>query len=159
MRGITKDRLAPAPWLAVPAGLALIFVLIPFLGMFVQVRWTDLGTLLAGEAAQDALWLSLKTTVLSTVISVLLGVPLAHVIAYENTRRNKPTWLGRTLTVLVTLPMVLPPVVAGLALRSRLAGAAWLANTRTCSGSRLIHHHRCRHGADLCGDAFPDRVP
>lgn len=116
MRGITKDRLAPAPWLAVPAGLALIFVLIPFLGMFVQVRWTDLGTLLAGEAAQDALWLSLKTTVLSTVISVLLGVPLAHVIAYENTRRNKPTWLGRTLTVLVTLPMVLPPVVAGLAL-------------------------------------------
>lgn len=116
MRGITKDRLAPAPWLIVPAGLALVFVLVPFLGMFVQVRWTELGTLLSGKAAQDALWLSLKTTVISTTISVLLGVPLAHGIAYENTRRSKPTWLGRTLTVLVTLPMVLPPVVAGLAL-------------------------------------------
>ncbi|MDO5049544.1 MAG: ABC transporter permease [Actinomycetaceae bacterium] len=96
--------------------MALIFVIVPFIGMFVQVRWSDLGTLLAGEAAQDALWLSIRTTVISTVLSLVMGVPLAHIIAHQGTGSSKESWIGRTLKVLVTLPMVLPPVVAGLAL-------------------------------------------
>lgn len=113
---IGSSRLTPAPWLILPAGLALIFVLVPFVGMFVEVQWGDLWTLLSTREAKDALWLSLKTCLVSTVLSVVFGVPLAHLVAHENTRAGKQTWLGRTLSVMVTLPMVLPPVVAGLAL-------------------------------------------
>ena len=69
----------PAPWLAVPAGIALAFVVVPFIGMFAEVQWADLPALLAGEAARDALWLSLKTTFASTIISLILGLSLIHI--------------------------------------------------------------------------------
>ncbi|WP_297556768.1 ABC transporter permease [uncultured Actinomyces sp.] len=104
----------PAPWLGVPATIALVFVVVPFIGMFAQVQWADLPSLLAGEAARDALWLSLKTTFASTIISLLLGIPLAHVLAH--TSHGARASLGSVLRLLVTLPMVVPPVVAGLAL-------------------------------------------
>ncbi|WP_311519368.1 ABC transporter permease [uncultured Actinomyces sp.] len=104
----------PAPWLGVPAAIALAFVVVPFIGMFAEVQWGDLPTLLAGEAARDALWLSLKTTFTSTIISLLLGIPLAHILAH--TSHGARASLGSILRLLVTLPMVVPPVVAGLAL-------------------------------------------
>ncbi len=108
-----------------PAGAAVLFLAVPLLAMLVRVPWVALPTLLASPAAVDALWLSLRTCALTTVLSVVLGLPLALVLS-----RSRGRWavVGRTLA---TVPMVLPPVVAGLALLVALGRRAplggWLA--------------------------------
>src|SRR5688572_26542034 len=72
--------------------------------------WSDLGSLLADDEVVDALRLSLVTSLAATALSLVLGVPLAWVLA----RADFP---GRgLLRGVVLLPMVLPPVVGGAAL-------------------------------------------
>lgn len=96
--------------LLIPAGLALAFLVLPLVGLLVRTPWGDLGEHLARPAVLEALRLSLLTAALATVICILLGVPLAWVLA-------RGTWPGiRLARALVTVPLVLPPVVGGLAL-------------------------------------------
>ncbi len=99
------------PWpLAVPALLATLFLLVPLAAMLVRTPWSGLIGILESSAALDALRLSLLCASAATAISVVLGVPLAWVLARSRTR-------GTTLLrALVTLPLVLPPVVGGVAL-------------------------------------------
>ncbi|MDO5533791.1 MAG: ABC transporter permease [Propionibacteriaceae bacterium] len=97
-------------WLYLPASLAVAFLAIPLLGIPLRLAWADLPILLSGATAVDALRLSLATCLTATAISVGLGVPLALLLA----RNDGP--VAGTVRTLVTLPMVLPPVVAGLAL-------------------------------------------
>jgi molybdate transport system permease protein len=75
-----------------------------------RAPWGSLGGILARPEVLDALWLSLLCASLATVISLLLGVPLAWVLA----RASFPGL--RLVRALVTLPLVLPPVVGGVAL-------------------------------------------
>jgi molybdate transport system permease protein len=83
---------------------------VPLVGLLARVPWTDLPALLAGDVVTDALRLSLVTSLTATLIAVVVGVPLAWVMA----RLDFP---GRSLVRgLVTLPLVLPPVVGGAAL-------------------------------------------
>lgn len=90
------------------AGLA-VFV-IPVLGLVLRAPWGRLPELLATPSALAALRLSVGTSLAAVVVSTAVGVPLAWVLA----RLEFP---GRGLVrVLVALPMVLPPVVGGLAL-------------------------------------------
>lgn len=90
------------------AGLAAFVV--PVVGLLLRAPWGRLPELLATPAALAALRLSVVTSAAAVLLSVAVGVPLAWVLA----RLEFP---GRELVrVLVTLPMVLPPVVAGLAL-------------------------------------------
>jgi len=99
------------PWpLAVPAGLAAIFLLAPLAGLLVRAPWRDLPRILVDAQAVQALRLSLVTATAATVISLLLGVPLAWVLARARRRGLV------LLRALVTLPLVLPPVVGGVAL-------------------------------------------
>ncbi len=105
----TPDTAAPK-WLLVPASVALAFVALPLIGLMVRVPWAQIPRLLATSAAQDALWLSLRTCAASTVLSLTLGLPLAVVLS-----RLTGHWAAVVRTVSV-LPMVLPPVVAGLVL-------------------------------------------
>ncbi len=107
-------------WVAVPAIAAAVFLAIPLLAMLARVPWARLLAVLAAPAALDALLLSLGTCLLSTVVCLLLGLPLAMVLA-----RGRGRWaaVGRTLA---TIPMVLPPVVAGLALLIALGRRSWL---------------------------------
>lgn len=95
-------------WLPFAVGLALLAV--PLLGMVARVPWADLAGLLSSQRALDALGLSLVTCLVATFLVLVLGVPLALVLA-----RSEGWWVGAVRT-LVTVPMVLPPVVAGLAL-------------------------------------------
>lgn len=97
--------------LAAPATLALLFLIVPLIATLLQVDFPNLWRLLRTEAAQDALKLSLVTCTISTLICLLLGAPLALWLA-----RARDGWIPRTVRILATLPMVLPPVVAGLAL-------------------------------------------
>ncbi|WP_018157286.1 ABC transporter permease [Demetria terragena] len=99
------------PWaLGVPAAIAACFLLIPLAGLLVRAPWTDMPRLLTTAAVLDALRLSLVSATCATVLSLIFGVPLAWVLARARAR-------GLTLLrALVTLPMVMPPVVGGIAL-------------------------------------------
>ncbi|MDQ6949868.1 MAG: ABC transporter permease subunit, partial [Actinomycetota bacterium] len=97
----------------VAAGLAagaLALVVLPLLGLVMRAPWSSLVSDLRAHEAFAALRLSLETSLGALGLSIGLGVPLAWILA----RRQFP---GRSLIrALVTLPMVLPPVVGGIAL-------------------------------------------
>lgn len=101
-------------WAWLPLVLTVGLLGVPLVGLLSRADWAELPALLAGERARDALTLSLVTCAISTVLVILLGVPTALVLARSNGRLAH---VGRTL---VTVPMVLPPVVAGLALLTTL---------------------------------------
>src|SRR5207247_3263104 len=115
------SRSVPAP-LLVPALIAILFLLLPLAGLLIRAPWGRLGAALSGADATQALTLSLWTATVSTAISMIIGVPLAWVLA----RSSFPG--QRLLRALVTLPLVLPPVVGG--------GALLLAVSRTGGGGR-----------------------
>jgi molybdate transport system permease protein len=98
------------PALLVPAAVGVLVLVLPLLGLLLRAPWRDLDAALRGGAAVDALRLSLLTATAATAVSLVLGVPLAWVLA-------RSTLPGRAvLRALVTLPLVLPPVVGGVAL-------------------------------------------
>ncbi len=112
LRRVTRgesSRRAPAP-LLVPAVIAVAFLVLPLAGLIVRAPWGRLWTILSGSDATQALQLSLWTASVATVISVVIGVPLAWLLA----RGSFPG--QRLVRALVTLPLVLPPVVGGVAL-------------------------------------------
>lgn len=94
----------------IPAVLALALVLLPVAGLVVRADLARLPQLIFAPAALRALELSLTTAAMSTGACVLLGVPLAVVLARTRARGV------RVLRAAVLLPLVLPPVVGGLAL-------------------------------------------
>jgi len=96
--------------LLVPALLALAFLALPVVALLSKVSLTELPERLRDPLVLDALRLSLLTSAASTAVCVLLGVPLAWLMA----RENLP--LRRVMRVLVVLPLVLPPVAGGLSL-------------------------------------------
>jgi len=121
-----RERRPPAAF-AVLAALAVAFLLLPLAGLVRETPWDDLGQELTSPEALLALRLSLVCSVGALALSAVVGVPLAFLLA----RSEFP---GKNLVrALTTLPMVLPPVVGGVALllafgRKGLAGA-WLERT------------------------------
>ncbi|HEY3009794.1 MAG TPA: ABC transporter permease [Micromonosporaceae bacterium] len=112
MRRSTKgggSRSVPAQLLA-PAVVAVAFLVLPLTGLIVRAPWGNLWSILRGSNASQALQLSLWTSTVATGVSLVIGVPLAWVLA----RTDFPGL--RLLRALVTLPLVLPPVVGGVAL-------------------------------------------
>jgi molybdate transport system permease protein len=107
----------------VPAALAFGLILLPVLGLVLRTPWPRFGELITSESALAALELSLRTAAMSTLLCVLFGGPLAVVLA----RGALPGM--RLIRSVVLLPLVLPPVVGGLALlfllgRNGFAGQA-----------------------------------
>ncbi|MFF1924679.1 ABC transporter permease [Streptomyces sp. NPDC058221] len=113
--------------LAIPALLAIAFLLLPLIGILARTSWGDLGTHLTSPGTTQALKLSLLVSFWALGLSLVLGVPLAWLLA----RTDFP---GKTFVrSLVLLPMVLPPTVGGVALllgfgRRGLIGP-WLEDT------------------------------
>lgn len=104
---------APRPvpwWLPVPAVLGGLFVLVPVAAMVGRVDWGSFVALVTSPASVTALGLSLGTAAATTGIAFVLGYPLAVLFARSTSR-----WVG-TARAVVLLPLVLPPVVGGLAL-------------------------------------------
>ena len=103
------------------------FVVLPVAVLVARAPWGRFGDVLAGEGAQMALRLSLEVSLAATALSVLFGVPLAWVLARREFR-------GRSvLRAMVVLPIVLPPVVAGVGLLEALGRrgmvGGWLDRT------------------------------
>ena len=98
------------PAFAFPAVLALLVLVVPLVGLIVRAPWGDLGAELVAPEVRQALVLSITTSLWATALAILFGVPLAWVLARLEFR-------GRALLrALIVLPMVLPPVVGGVAL-------------------------------------------
>jgi molybdate transport system permease protein len=103
--------LGKVPWLlAAPALLALLFLILPLLGLLIRAPWPDAWQVITDDLAVQALRLSLITATVSMLIAMVLGVPLAWLLA-----RSGLPGLG-VLRALITVPLVLPPVVGGVAL-------------------------------------------
>jgi molybdate transport system permease protein len=123
-----RRRSRPVPVaLLVPAALGLAFLALPLAGLLIRAPWTTMPRRLAEPGVLTALRLSLQTATIATVVCLVLGVPLAWLLArVEFTGR-------RVVRALVTVPLVLPPVVGGIALllvfgRKGIVGA-WLDAT------------------------------
>jgi molybdate transport system permease protein len=115
----------------VPAVLALALVVLPVAGLLTRVEPARLPGLLLSPAALDALRLSVITGLIATALAALLGVPLAVVLA----RSTLPGM--RVVRALVLLPLVLPPVVGGLALLYLLGRTGPLGGVLAVAGIRL----------------------
>jgi molybdate transport system permease protein len=113
--------------LLVPAGLGLLFLVLPLAGLLIRAPWATLPRRLTEPDMLSALRLSLQTATVATLVCLVLGVPLAWLLA-------RVEFPGRRLVrALVTVPLVLPPVVGGVALllvfgRRGLVGS-WLDAT------------------------------
>ena len=145
------SRSVPAP-LLVPALIAVGFLVLPLAGLLIRTPWSHLGAALSGSDATQALVLSLWTASATTVISVIIGVPLAWVLA----RSSFPG--QRLLRALVTLPLVLPPVVGGVALLLAFGRTGFIGRyLDSWFGLTIPFTSDSRgHGRDLRGHALPD---
>jgi molybdate transport system permease protein len=94
-------------WLAVSA---IALLVLPLVGLLARTPWARLGELISDTTVLSALRLSLVTSVTALAVSTVLGVPLAWLLA----RRDFPA--KALLRAVCVLPMVLPPVVGGVAL-------------------------------------------
>ena len=94
-------------WVVLPAALGMLLVALPLAGLLSKVPWPGLWELLTSQSSLAALQLSILTASVSTVFCIVLGTPMALILARHGLRWLRP---------LVLLPLVLPPVVGGLAL-------------------------------------------
>lgn len=97
-------------WVFLPASVGVGLVIVPLVAILLKIDWSQFIPLITSESSRAALLLSLKTATTSTAVCVLLGVPMAIVLA----RGSFPGLAF--LRAVVLLPLVLPPVVGGIAL-------------------------------------------
>jgi molybdate transport system permease protein len=96
--------------LYLPAIVGLGLLTLPIAGLVLHVDWPSVPAAIVSREAIDALSLSLRTGVAATVLCLITGVPLAVLIARSSPR------VSALLRALTTLPLVLPPMVGGIAL-------------------------------------------
>lgn len=112
----SRDR--PSVVVIVVAGLAVLFLALPLIGLFGRVSWGNLWSDLSSHQALEATRLSLLCSIGSALCCVILGLPLGWVLA-------RVSFPGRSLVRgLVMIPLVLPPVVGGVALLSAFSRQA-----------------------------------
>ncbi|MDR6969981.1 ABC transporter permease [Leifsonia shinshuensis] len=108
--GTAGPRLGVPRWIVVVAAIGALFVLLPLVAMAARVDWAEFIPLITSPSSVDALLLSLRTSLIATAACLVLGVPMAIVLA------RVPFAGRRVVRAVVLLPLVLPPVVGGLAL-------------------------------------------
>ena len=118
-------------WLLLPAALGTLFVGLPIVAMALSVDWGSFVSLVTTEASTDALLLSLRTAAVSTMLCLVLGIPLAVVLA-------RATGTAATLLrSLVLVPLVIPPVVGGIALLQAFGRRGLLGETLDVLGLQI----------------------
>lgn len=97
-------------WLYLPATVGFLFLVLPLVALIVRADWSTFPSAITSDEAVAALWLSVKCGFTAVVICLAVGVPLALIMA-----RTDSGWV-RLVRALITLPLVLPPLVGGIAL-------------------------------------------
>lgn len=132
---MTRRRQGPysgiPTWVYLIAAAGALFVLLPLVAIIAKVNWPQFLPLITSESSVTALGLSLRTSAASTALCIILGVPLALVLA----RGSFPG--QRLLRALVLLPLVLPPVVGGIALLYTFGRQGLLGSTLDVLGIRI----------------------
>ena len=118
-------------WLWAPAAVGAVFVLLPLVAILSRVDWPHFPELITSRSALQALGLSLRTALASTLVCVILGVPMATVLARTSFRGQS------VVRSLVLLPLVLPPVVSGLALLYTFGKRGLLGHTLDVLGLQI----------------------
>lgn len=119
------------PLLAVPAVLGLALLVVPLSALVGRVDWSTLWTDVTSPVALSALGLSIATGAIATAVCIALGVPLALLIARSGRR------VAALLRAVVTVPLVLPPMVGGVALLFLFGRSGWLGQLLAEIGIRL----------------------
>ncbi|MDF2507512.1 MAG: modB [Microbacterium sp.] len=101
---------APPFLLVAPAVLGVLLLALPLIALVLRASWSTFWTDITSAAALDALRLSLTTGLAATALCIMLGIPLALLIARSSPRTSA------LLRALVAVPLVLPPMVGGVAL-------------------------------------------
>jgi len=117
--------------LLVPAGLGVALLVVPLVALVGRVDWSTLVADVTAPAALSALALSLQTGLAATALCVVLGVPIALCIARAEER------LAALLRAIVTVPLVLPPMVGGVALLFLFGRTGWLGPVLADWGVRV----------------------
>ncbi|PRY67252.1 molybdate transport system permease protein [Glaciihabitans tibetensis] len=118
-------------WVGIVASVGALFIVLPLVAMITRVNWPEFGALVTSESSVAALGLSLRTSVVSTALCVVLGVPLALLLARTQFAGQK------VLRALVLLPLVLPPVVGGIALLYTFGRRGLLGSTLEVLGIQI----------------------
>ena len=99
------------PWqIILIASIAVAFFLSPFIGLLWRTPWSKFTDIVTRREIRDALWLSVQTSLITSIVCFVFGVPLAWLLARVDFRGR------RFIRALMTLSMVLPPVIGGIAL-------------------------------------------
>ncbi|WP_258935339.1 ABC transporter permease [Nesterenkonia pannonica] len=123
----------PPAWVLVPGLLGAALILLPVTGMLTRISWAELPALLTSESSLAALRLSVWTASAATVLCIILGLPLALMLAHARFR-------GLTIVrSLVLLPLVLPPVVGGLALLYTFGSQGLLSGALDLFGVQIAY--------------------
>ncbi|WP_317450966.1 ABC transporter permease [Microbacterium thalassium] len=117
--------------LALPALLGLALLALPLIALVLRVDWSTLWADITSPEALSALGLSLVTGLTATAVCIVLGVPLALLIA-----RSRPR-AAAALRALVTVPLVLPPMVGGVAMLFLFGRTSWLGGLLAEWGVRI----------------------
>lgn len=118
-------------WIYVPAAAGVLFIVFPLVALASRVEWSHFHTLITSDSSVAALKLSLRTSALSTLLCILFGVPLAIVLSRTSFRGQS------ILRSLVLLPLVLPPVVGGIALLYTFGRKGLLGNSLDVLGIHI----------------------
>lgn len=128
---MTRTESTLPRWVFVIAALGAGFVLLPLAAMTTRVDWLRFGELITSDSSVAAFWLSLKTSGAATLVCLILGVPMALVLA-----RTRFPGQG-FVRALVLLPLVLPPVVGGIALLYTFGRRGLLGQTLEVMGLQI----------------------
>lgn len=120
-------------WLLIPASIGIALILVPILAIVLRVSWDEFPALVTSPSSVSALMLSLRTAGASTVLCVVLGVPMALVLARLRFRGHG------VLRSLVLLPMVMPPVVGGVALLYTFGRQGLLGESMSALGIHIAY--------------------
>lgn len=127
-----RDRVGFVPRiLALPALVGLALLTLPLIALVLRVDWSTVWADVTAPEALSALWLSLATGLTATTVCVVLGVPLALVIARSGART------AAVLRAVVTVPLVLPPMVGGVAMLFLFGRTGWLGGALADWGIRI----------------------
>jgi len=112
--------------------VAVAFLLLPVIAIFAAVSPSQMVDALAEQSTGEALWLSLRTTLIAMVIVVTIGTPAAYLLALRRFR-------GRALVLTaIELPLVMPPAVAGIALLAAFGPRGILGDAVEKTGLELV---------------------